>query len=246
MPFVKLDTRILDSTLWVERECRELFITALLMAEPLEIKQPVEAIKVNSLEPLGFNVPPGWYGFVAAAGPGIARRALVSLDDGMKALEKLCGPDPESRCSNYEGRRMARVDGGYVILNYMRYRDKDHTAAERQKRMRERRKHTVTPLRNVTGRNRDVTSHIADADADADVKRGKRPPSKFTQDDFDQRDWRLIASAKKVISDRMRARVGCDESITDEQFYIAVAEESGVPVKRVMELQKKCLEVPNA
>jgi len=170
MPFVKLDTKILDSTLWVERDCREVFITALLMAEPVEINEAIEAIKVGSLEPLGFTIEPGWYGFVPAAGPGIVRRAMVGEENGMEALARLSLPDPGSRSPEYEGRRMVRVPGGYLILNYMRYRDKDYTAAERQRRLRQRKKlntvtrdgDTVTPLRHELSR-------IADADTDADA-----------------------------------------------------------------------------
>lgn len=35
---------------------------------------------------------------------------------------------------------MIRVDGGFLILNFMKYRDKDHTAALRQRKLRQRRK----------------------------------------------------------------------------------------------------------
>ena len=138
MPFVKLDSGILDSTLWIERECREIFITALLMAEPREIIVETPTIKTDSLELDGFSVPPGWYGFVEAAGPGILRRALVDEAIGMTALARLASPDQQSRSREYEGRRMVRVAGGYVILNYMKYRERDYTAAERMKRYREK------------------------------------------------------------------------------------------------------------
>jgi len=41
-------------------------------------------------------VPPGWYGFIGAAGPGIVRKAPgVGLSEGMKALEMLGEPDFE-------------------------------------------------------------------------------------------------------------------------------------------------------
>ena len=119
MPFVKLDSGILDSTLWVDRDQRDLFITALLMAEPRELTEPLAQLQVDSLEPTGFQVPPGWYGFVPAAGPGIARRALVDSEPGLVALRALGSPDPESRSHDFEGRRLVRVDGGYVVLNYM-------------------------------------------------------------------------------------------------------------------------------
>lgn len=41
------------------------------------------------------------------------------VDASLKTLES---PDPYSRSANDEGRRIRRVDGGYKILNYKRYR----------------------------------------------------------------------------------------------------------------------------
>jgi hypothetical protein len=165
MPFVKLDTGILNSTLWVERECRELFITALLMAEPQEFLSPNPQIAVRSLEPTGWDVPPGWYGFVPAAGVGIIRRAIMDQDLGMVALERLCSPDPESRSGEFEGRRMARIDGGYIVLNYMKYRERDYTGAERQRRYRLR-KNGVT--RNDVEVTRDITQAEVEVKAEVD------------------------------------------------------------------------------
>ena len=49
MPFVKLDCGMLDSTLWFEREAREVFITALLMAEPIELTSDTPQIAVRAL-----------------------------------------------------------------------------------------------------------------------------------------------------------------------------------------------------
>lgn len=140
MAFVKLDTGILNSTLWIERDMREVFITALLMAEPREYPKPTKQIAVGEIKYTGFEAPPGWYGFVPAASLGIINRAMVDRDAGMEALHKLGEPEPESRTKDFEGRRMIRIDGGFLILNYMKFRDKDHTAAKRQQRLRDRRK----------------------------------------------------------------------------------------------------------
>lgn len=139
MAFVKLDTGILDSTLWIEREQREVFITALLMAEPREFNHPLQQIAISSLDHTGFEAPPGWYGFVPAASFGIINRAGVDREAGLEALKRLGEPEFESRSKDFDGRRMIRIDGGFLILNYMKYRDKDHTSAERQQRLRDRR-----------------------------------------------------------------------------------------------------------
>lgn len=140
MPFVKLDCAIVDSSLWVDRDLRSLFITALVMAEPFELTRPEPQLHVRSLDETGFVVPPGWYGLVRSAGSGIIRRDGIEAEAGLRALEALGSPDPESRSEAFEGRRLVRIDGGYVVLNYFTYRDKDFGAADRMRRMRERRR----------------------------------------------------------------------------------------------------------
>jgi hypothetical protein len=168
MAFVKLDTGILTSSLWIDRGQRDIFITALLLAVPRRVTAPMHAIKVWKIEPAGFVVPAGEYGFIHAAAPGIIRMALMGDEEGRAALEALCEPDPHSRTADFEGRRMARVDGGFVVLNYMKYRDKDHTAAERMRRYRD--KGNVT--RNGDGRTRNVTQ------AEAEAERGENAPAR--------------------------------------------------------------------
>jgi hypothetical protein len=140
MSFVKLDCGILDSTIWVDRPARELFITALLMAEPITTDAVARQIAVRELNLTGWEAPPGNYGFVPAAGVGIIGRAGVDMESGLNALERLGAPEPDSRSSEHGGRRMIRVDGGYLVLNYAKYRDRDVTAAERQRRWREKKK----------------------------------------------------------------------------------------------------------
>lgn len=138
MSFVKLDCGLLDSTLWPDREARELFITALLMARPKQTVTAMAQIEVRTLNPTGFEVPSGWYGFVAAAGTGIVRRAGMDVEVGLAALERLGSPEKDSRTPDFEGRRLVRVDGGYLALNFWKYHEKDHTAAVRAKRYREK------------------------------------------------------------------------------------------------------------
>ena len=95
MPFVKLDCGILRSTLWMDRDAREVFITALLMAEPVEYSEPLPEIATRSLDYTGWVAPPGWYGFVPAANVGIIHAAMIEREAGMAALEKLAAPDTE-------------------------------------------------------------------------------------------------------------------------------------------------------
>lgn len=181
MPFVKLDTKILDSSLWVDRDLREVFITALLMARPLDVTKPLETYKIREIEKTDFVVPPAEdYGFVAAAGSGIVRRSLVDMESGMKALEALADPDPESRTSDFEGRRLVRVNGGFIVLNFKKYRDLDHST-DRVRRFREReearllagqdkRDRANKTLHPVSGTNGTPLPTQAEADSDADTE----------------------------------------------------------------------------
>jgi hypothetical protein len=143
MPFVKLDSGILNSSLWLDIPAREVFITALLMAEPHELLEPAPQIEVRSLGLTGWSVPAGWYGHVPAAGVGIIRRAGVDLEAGYEALQRLGEPEADSRSHDHGGRRLVRVDGGYLVLNFIRYREKDVSGAERQRRWRDRKRNAL-------------------------------------------------------------------------------------------------------
>lgn len=130
MPFVKLDCGILDSSLWVEAApVRIVFITVLAMSGP--------------------------EGVCRATAPGIARRANLPIAQVRSALELLEAPDEESRSLTDEGRRLKRVDGGYFVVNYARYRAKDYTATERKRRERDRKRDasrvTSRPVTQVEG-----------------------------------------------------------------------------------------------
>lgn len=169
MPFVKLDCGILNSTLWIDREARELFLTALLMAVPYELTEPMAQLDVHSADLTGWSVPPGWYGFVPAAGRGIIVRAGFppASKSAMAALERLGAPEPDSRSPDHEGRRLVRVDGGYVVLNFVKYRDRDYSNATRQRRWRERNKGKAKSKDNgVTSRDNGVTVTQAEAEAE--------------------------------------------------------------------------------
>lgn len=150
MAFVKLDCGILHSTLWHQRPARELFVTALLMARPHELTEAAPQLEVRSLDPTGWHVPPGWYGLIEASGAGIAHQAVVDQEAALTALEQMGRPEPESRSQAFEGRRMVRIDGGYIVLNFAKYRQKDHTTAQRSAKYRKRKERLAKPTRRHT------------------------------------------------------------------------------------------------
>jgi hypothetical protein len=75
-------------------------------------------------------------GIVEGSLPGLAREAVVSLEECEQALATFMSPDKYSRTKTEEGRRVAEVDGGWQILNYAKYRDKllEMRAAEANRR----------------------------------------------------------------------------------------------------------------
>ena len=131
MPFVKLDSTILSSTVWThDSDIRIVWITMLAMCDK--------------------------DGIVNAKAPGISTMARVPLEKVRQAIDIFLSPDEDSRTETEDGKRIKKVENGYEIINYARYRDKDHSAASRMQRYRERKKNDGA-LR-VTLRNGDVTT----------------------------------------------------------------------------------------
>jgi len=122
--YTKLFSSILDSTVWeLPPATKIVWITLLAMADR--------------------------DGAVEASLPGLAKRAGVTLEECQAAVESFLSSDPYSRTKDHDGRRIAEVDGGWVLLNHAKYRekmnaeDRKEKAAARQARFRER--HKVTP-----------------------------------------------------------------------------------------------------
>ena len=88
---------------------------------------------------------------------GVASSCFLPIDVVKKSLDILLNPDCESRSLNDEGRRIRRVDGGFEVINYLKYREytrSDSSNAIRQKRYRDKKEcnernalqSNVTPL----------------------------------------------------------------------------------------------------
>jgi hypothetical protein len=110
MGYTKLDSGITDSTIWQAPDATRLvWITMLAMADQ--------------------------HGYVGASMPGLAGRARVSLDACIEAIKTLEAPDEWSRTKDYDGRRIAPADGGWLLLNHAKYRAMQY-AEERRERSR--------------------------------------------------------------------------------------------------------------
>lgn len=97
--YTKLFNSILASTIWEEDNAtRIVWITLLAMADKL--------------------------GVADGSVPGIASLARVKIEDCRRALLKLQAPDRDSRSDEYDGRRIKKIEGGWLILNHEKYRAK--------------------------------------------------------------------------------------------------------------------------
>lgn len=158
--FTKLFSSITDSTVWGESsDVRIVWITLLAMADR--------------------------DGMVHASVPGLAHEARVPLAATRDALRIFQEPDPDSRTKDHEGRRIAEIDGGWVLLNHAKYRalrDADERRAYKAKKERERReklrkegKLNKTNIsrgqeRGQRGQKWTGVDIIAEADADTEAK----------------------------------------------------------------------------
>ncbi len=75
-------------------------------------------------------------GVAEASIPGLADLARVSLEDCEDALTALQRPDRYSRTTEHEGRRIAPVDGGWLLLNHSKYREMLKADDERERKRR--------------------------------------------------------------------------------------------------------------
>lgn len=145
--YTKLFSSILQSTVWQEPNSTKVVWIAMLALS-------------------------GKTGVVEASIPGLARTAGVTIEECEVALKKFQSPDPYSRSKDFEGRRVAEVDGGWRVLNHGKYRallSKENEAernAERQKRHREKKKTntiTVTPSNGTVTVNNPIPDPSSDA-----------------------------------------------------------------------------------
>src|SRR5277367_999230 len=99
MSFAKLFSSITESSLWSEpTHVRVLFVSMLARADAT--------------------------GFVEAAQPGLERLANLTAKEVAEGIIVLESPDPCSKNPANEGRRVLKVPGGWMILNYEEYRNR--------------------------------------------------------------------------------------------------------------------------
>jgi hypothetical protein len=154
--YTKLFSSIIASTIWREKDhTRIVWITLLAMA--------------------------GKDGVVEASLPGLADLSRVSVPRCREAIHALESPDQDSRSDEFEGRRIKRVEGGWLILNHAKYRNKlsaEERRAYKTAKQREYRKRPVdssVDTNSTSGQSRHIAEAEAEAEAEADQSQKHTP-----------------------------------------------------------------------
>lgn len=135
----KLFTKILDSSIWLQpSEIRLVWITLLAAMDE-----------------------DGYAHFSALQ--NLADRAKVSLEWAEKAVAVFTSPDPDSANPDYDGKRIERIPGGFIVLNAKAHRSLISREIQRENtRERVRRWRSAHP---VTQSNKTVTPSEASSEA---------------------------------------------------------------------------------
>lgn len=160
MGFTKLDSGIVDSSIW---------------SEPLATRVVWITILAKS----------NHVGIVSASRSGLLRASNVTekeFDEAMKSLES---PDPDSRTTDNEGRRIEKIEGGWKILNYLKYREYTYSNNPDSVRQREYRKNKVVTSRDMSQNSCDISaSASASASKEEEVQeKGKKTGTKNPEND---------------------------------------------------------------
>lgn len=118
--FSKIKTTILDSTLWEESPEARLVFLGMVFASDLDGN------------------------LMTRTDTALARRLNLEPDFLERGLAVITAPDPQSANQEYDGRRVVRQDGGWLVVSKRRYVDeqtgKQKAWAEKKARWRERKR----------------------------------------------------------------------------------------------------------
>lgn len=91
-------------------------------------------------------------GYVRGSVGWLSSKARVTPEQCQTAIEKFSGPDPSSRTPDNDGRRIEILEDGWLILNYLTFRDRlsndPKACAVRERVRKHRQKHYA--LRNAS------------------------------------------------------------------------------------------------
>lgn len=174
---------------------------------------------------------------VKASIPGLAAVANIPLESVKIGLAKLMAPDEFSRTKEHEGRRVAEIEDGWLVLNGEKYRNYLSKAErnEYQRKLMAERRAASKALAPVSKKLAPLAQ--AEAGAEADTKREEdsrsfdaaspseeefvaeckrlKVPVRFAREKFHWQDakgwpenWRAVAQRVKLWSDQQNGRQG--------------------------------------
>lgn len=153
--YTKLFSSILASTIWREpNHVRLVWITLLAMADK--------------------------DGVCEASIPGLADLARVPIGECEDALRRLSSEDTYSRTSDHDGRRIEPIDGGWLLLNHAKYREK-MSVEERREYLRVKKAESRARQQSVNNCQQSSTESThteaeASTESDAKAKEQKAEP----------------------------------------------------------------------
>lgn len=144
--YTKLFSSILASTIWREpNHVRLVWITMLALADK--------------------------DGVCEASIPGLADLARVPLPQCEDALKRLAAPDPYSRTSDHDGRRIEPIDGGWILLNHAKYREKMNAEERREYlRLKKAESRARQQLSTTVNKGQPASTPSTQAEAEAESK----------------------------------------------------------------------------
>lgn len=201
--FTKLDSGIVNSTIWVQpHDVLRTWIALLAMADQT--------------------------GTVRTAAPSLAHLCMVPLDRMREILRILESPDEDSRSEAEAGRRIIKIEGGWRLVNHAAYRARRDRDADRDRKREWDRQHRPSGHARAMQSDASPTSPTgptqAEAEAEAEAgknkeqvrSRGSRLPTGWALPD----DWRTwareqrpdldIAAESEKFADHWRAKAGRD------------------------------------
>lgn len=179
--FTKLFSSITESTVWAEPDhTRIVWITMMAMADHA--------------------------GRVWASIPGLANRARVQIDKCEEALNTFLSPDKYSRTTDFDGRRIEPIDGGWRLLNHAKYKAiRDHESIKESKRKSiaaRRAKEKESKELSTVDRGR----HNAEADTEAEAENQKHSSISFADDASGCPHKQIIEAYHRILPTLPRVR----------------------------------------
>lgn len=117
-------------------------------------------------------------GVVEGSIPGLAHIAGVTIEECEAALATFLAPDKYSRTKTDDGRRIQEIDGGWLVLNHAKYRERQTPDAERKRRSRAHNEpgqcHNVRPEADPREQSAETRSQIPDTEGSGDEPRPVR------------------------------------------------------------------------